>query len=214
MDHSEATAAYAPDRYLLGELTAAEADSFEEHFFDCVGCADELRIGMRFMNGGRGMAREAAAPEEPKVLQFEQRRPRRTAWLPAAVAAAFVLAVVTPLLLRQRAAAGPSFQQITQHSFLLDDSRGAGDVQTLDGNAANVLVLDIPAEPAYARYEARIQRPGAPSLTIPVTPDPNGEPTSLSVSGLSAGAHELAIVGIDPAGRPATLRSYRFVVRR
>jgi Putative zinc-finger len=214
MDHSEATAAYAPDRYLLGELSAAEADSFEEHFFDCADCADELRVGMRFMNGGRGMALEAAVPEEPKVVQFDQRRPRRTAWLPAAVAAALVVAIATPLLLRQRAAAGPSFAQATQHSFLLDDSRGAGDILVLNGNVANVLVLDIPAEPAYARYEARIQRPGAPSLTVPVTPDPNGEPTSFSVSGLSAGAHELTIVGIDPAGRQATLRSSRFVIRR
>ena len=86
MDHAEATAANAVDRYLLGELSAAEADALEEHYFDCVDCAEELRVGMRFMNGGRGLAREAAAPETAKVVRIEERRPRRRAWLPAAVA--------------------------------------------------------------------------------------------------------------------------------
>ncbi|HEX6098302.1 MAG TPA: zf-HC2 domain-containing protein [Thermoanaerobaculia bacterium] len=218
MDHSEATAAYATDRYLLGELTAAEADAFEEHFFDCADCADELRVGLRFMNGGHGMAREAAAPEEPKVVRLDQHRPRRTAWLPAAVAAALVLAVTTPLLLRLRPATGvsvgPSVEQTRQHSFLLEASRGAGDVPVLDGKVRNDLVLDVPVDPAYSRYEARIQRPGGPSLTVPVTPDPNGEPTSLSVSGLSAGAHELVIVGFDQGGRQTDLATYRFLVRR
>ena len=213
MDHAEATSTQATDRYLLGELTAAEADAFEEHFFDCVECADELRIGVRFMNGGRGLAREAAAPAVAPVVPIAERRSRRTVWLPASVAAALLLAIGTPLLMKQRAS-GPAFEVASQHSFLLADSRSAADVPTLNGNAPIVLWADVPSEPTYSRYEARLHRPDGSVLPLSFTPDPNGEPTPLTVRGLSAGTHALAIVGIDPAGQHAEVARHRFVVRR
>jgi hypothetical protein len=215
MDHAEATTTHATDRYLLGELTAAEADAFEEHYFDCVDCADELRIGTRFMNGGRGIAREAAAPSEvAPVVRFEP-RPRRTAWLPAAVAAALVLAVGAPILMRQQRPApqGPSFEVVKPHSFLLAGSRGTGDVPTLQASETSGLYVDVPSEPAYAKYEARLRLPDGTILARPFIPDPNGEPTEMAVSDLSAGRHELTIVGMDPAGQPAVIKSYPFIVR-
>jgi len=214
MDHAEAIANHAADRYLLGELSSAEADAFEEHFFDCADCADELRVGLRFMNGGRGLAREAAerADAPAPVVHIAERR--RTAWLPAAVAAALLLAIGAPILMKQRAASSPSFEIASQHSFLLADSRSASEVPTLNGNAPIVLWSDVAAQPAYSRYEARLQRPDGPVLTLPFAPDPNGEPTPLTVRGLSAGQHELVIVGIDPAGKHAEIARHRFIVRR
>lgn len=215
MDHAEATTTHATDRYLLGELTAAEADAFEDHYFDCADCADELRIGMRFMNGGRGIAREAAAaPEGSPVVRFEP-RPRRTAWFPAAIAAALVLAVGAPILMRQQrpAAQGPSFEVVKVYSLLLADSRAAADDLTLNAGETSVLVVDVPAEPAYSKYEARLRLPDGSIRPIPLTPDPNGEPTQLKVSGLSAGRHELMIVGIDPAGQHAVIKRDPFIVR-
>jgi hypothetical protein len=214
MDHAEATATYAADRYLLGELSAAEADAFEEHFFDCVDCADELRIGMRFMNGGKGVAREAAEPEEAPVVRIDERRPRRSAWLPAAVAAALVIAVGAPLLMQRRTDSAPAFEVASQHSFLLAESRGTEDVPTLNGDAPIVLWADVPPEPAYARYEARLQRPEGDPLTLPFTPDPNGEATPLTIRGLAAGRHELVIAGVDASGRGAEIARHPFVVRR
>lgn len=215
MDHAEAIATYATDRYLLGELTAAEADAFEEHYFDCVDCADELRVGMQFMSGGRKLAREATEPVAPApVVSIAERRPRRTAWIPAAAAAALVLAIATPLLVMQRRTTGPTFEIASQHSFLLADSRAASDVPTLNGNAPIVLWADVPSEPTYSRYEARLQRPDGPVLTLPFNPDPNGEPTPLMVRGSSAGPHELAIIGMDPAGQHAVISRHRFIVRR
>lgn len=216
MQHTEATAMEATDRYLLGELTAAEADAFEEHYFECIECAEELRIGMQFMSGGRGLARQASIPAAPPapVVSIAERRARRRTWIPAAAAAALVLAIATPLLMKQRAAGGPAFEVASQHSFLLSDSRGAGEVPTLDGRVPIVLWADVPSEPTYSRYVARLYRPDGPVLELPFTPDLNGEATPLTVRGLSAGRHELAIVGMDPAGQHAEISRHRFIVRR
>lgn len=214
MDHAEATATHATDRYLLGDLSAAEADAFEEHYFDCADCAEELRIGMRFMNGGRDLAREAAEPQTAPVVRIDERRTRRKTWLPAAIAAALVLALATPLLLRNRAASGPTFEVASQQSFLLADSRGEADVPTLNGNAPIVLWADVPPEPAYARYEAHLAQPDGAVLKLPFTPDPNGDATPLTVRGLAAGRHQLVIAGFDAAGKSTEIARHPFVVRR
>lgn len=217
MDHTEATAANAVDRYLLGELSAAEADAFEEHYFDCAECADELRVGMRFMNGGRGMAREEAAPEEAKVVRIDERRSRRTAWLPVAVAAALILAVGTPLLMRQQQpASAPYFGVPNRVSLLQTGMRdGVADI-VIQANEPTELVFDVPPEPEYPRYEARIHRPDGSVLTTAFKPDLESDSsTELTVDGLTAGSHELEIVGIDAAGRATEIAPRtRVIVRR
>ena len=213
MDHAEATNTQVTERYLLGDLNAAEADAFEEHFFDCVECADELRVGMRVLSGGRELAREAAVPDEAPVVPIETHRRRRSAWLPAAAAAALILSVTAPLLLRERDK-GPSLD-VPSYAYLQDDVRAANDVPVLDGNATIVLSFDIPSSsPAYPRYEARVQRPDGPALTRSFKSASNEEPMRMEVDGLSAGPHELVLLGFDSTGKPSEINRHRFIVRR
>ena len=215
MEHAEAKKNQAIDRYLLGELDAAEADAFEEHYFDCAECAEELRSGMQFMDGGRKLVlAESAQPAMAPVVPME-RPSRRMIWIPAAAAAALVLALATPMLMnQQRAVEGPSFEVATQHSFLLSESRSAGEVPTLNGNTPIVLWADVPSEPTYSRYEARLVPPDGKAIVLPFTPDPSGDATPLTVRGLGAGPHELVIVGTDPAGQHAEIARHRFIVHR
>src|SRR5271169_4023416 len=69
MDHAEADRAAAVERYLLGELTESEREAFEEHFFGCPECAEEVRLGVRFQANARALLRQnggwpaAAAPD-------------------------------------------------------------------------------------------------------------------------------------------------------
>lgn len=214
MEHAEATARNAVDRYLLGELSAAEADAFEEHYFDCAECADELRVGMRFMNGGRGIAREETAPEEAKVVRIDERGSRRTAWLPAAVAAALVLAVGAPLLMKQQPAGAPELGPTNRVSFILAGARDGAAESVMKAGEPAVLTFDVPPEPGYPRYEARVHRPDGSALTTRFTPDLSSDsPTELTVDGLAAGSHELEVVGIDAAGRATEIARYSFTVR-
>ena len=55
MDHLQAVNTLAAERYLLDEMTDAERDEFEGHFFSCRDCADDLRVGRG--HGGRGAQR-------------------------------------------------------------------------------------------------------------------------------------------------------------
>ena len=90
MDHEIATRSQAADRYVLGEMSERERDAFEEHFFSCELCADEVRATSAFADEARAIFRER--PRWPKPV-----RPRFVWRLPAfawAAAAAVCLVVI------------------------------------------------------------------------------------------------------------------------
>jgi hypothetical protein len=53
MAHQEAENNMTVERYLLNELTEAERMRFEEHYFECVECADAVEAGQIFISGIR-----------------------------------------------------------------------------------------------------------------------------------------------------------------
>jgi hypothetical protein len=92
MKHEFAIATHAVERYLLGDMPAEERDAFEEHYFSCEDCADDLRITARFIENAKTVWRDEA--QEPLKLSFLDWM--RAKWLSPAVAAlaAAALAVV------------------------------------------------------------------------------------------------------------------------
>ena len=53
MDHQEIINANLLDRYLLGEMAEPERDAFEEHYFSCPVCAEELVTAAKFVDNAR-----------------------------------------------------------------------------------------------------------------------------------------------------------------
>ena len=88
MNHKTAVETMAAERYLLDEMNGDERDAFEEHFFDCAHCADEVRAGGIMRHGVRaGLITPRSAAGAAKKL----------AWRPAIAipwAAAAALAIV------------------------------------------------------------------------------------------------------------------------
>ena len=53
MTHEEAVSTLASERYLLEEMSEPERETFEEHYFSCVECADDVRAGGVMRDGVR-----------------------------------------------------------------------------------------------------------------------------------------------------------------
>ena len=51
MTHTEALNTLAPERYLLDEMTESERNAFEEHYFSCLDCAEDIRSGSLMREG-------------------------------------------------------------------------------------------------------------------------------------------------------------------
>ncbi len=80
MDHLEAKRLHASEKYVLGELSAEQRDAYEEHYFDCAECAEDVKATLTFVSAGREVFREEPVPaySAPKELA---RRPRWASWL-------------------------------------------------------------------------------------------------------------------------------------
>ena len=60
MDHNEAVRLQAAEKYLLGELPKEQHAAYEEHYFDCSACAEEIKATVAFMESARQAIREKA----------------------------------------------------------------------------------------------------------------------------------------------------------
>ena len=61
MTHQRAVESMASERYLLGEMSDEERDLFEEHYFECSECAEDIRAAERMRTAVRTDARAALA---------------------------------------------------------------------------------------------------------------------------------------------------------
>jgi anti-sigma factor RsiW len=60
MDHNEALRLRAVEKYVLGELPPSLRDQFEEHFFECQECAQDVKAAAEFVDNARAVWRFAA----------------------------------------------------------------------------------------------------------------------------------------------------------
>ena len=66
MDHQAAKNAKLVERYLLGEMEAPERDAFEEHYFSCADCAEEVVTATKFLDNARRPLLRLQGTEEEK----------------------------------------------------------------------------------------------------------------------------------------------------
>ncbi|MGB7282709.1 MAG: hypothetical protein WBE13_10640 [Candidatus Acidiferrum sp.] len=116
MDHSEAVRLQAAEKYLLGELPKEQRAEYEEHYFDCAACAEELKMTVAFMESARQVAQE-------EVHELVGVGPKRVAagsggWFGWLLKPAFAVPVFAALLLLigyQNGVTIPGLKQSTSH---------------------------------------------------------------------------------------------------
>jgi hypothetical protein len=90
MDHREAVQLQASEKYVLGELTQALRDEYEEHFFDCAECALDVKATAAFVDVGREVLRTDAR-EVASAAKSAESKSRWLFWLRPAFAAPAML---------------------------------------------------------------------------------------------------------------------------
>src|SRR5579864_4978631 len=58
MEHNYAIENHAAERYLLHELNEEERDAYEEHFFNCSACAEEVKTAAEFLESAKQVVQE------------------------------------------------------------------------------------------------------------------------------------------------------------
>src|SRR4051812_38772594 len=72
--HEEWVESFTAEKYILNELTTAQRDKFEEHYFDCPECAESVRLLSQLKTGAQlALSIQTAAVEVEKT---------RSSWTP------------------------------------------------------------------------------------------------------------------------------------
>jgi hypothetical protein len=205
MNHEEAIRMMGSEQYLLNELSPELREQFEEHFFDCAECANDLRAGALFIEQSKAIfAAEAIAPSrEPRVVAP---RPSWWAWLRPAIAVP-VMALLLAVVVYQN---WPSHgnPQVLQAAYINVGSRGAvPSISTAKGQSF-LLRVTLPPEQTYSSYLAEIYSPDgklSSSLKLPATAGQDNYFIQVPAGNYNEGVYSVAIRGITPDGSGAEL---------
>lgn len=215
MDHQQSIETGAAESYLLGELPPETREEFEQHFFECPECAEDVRIGFQFS-------------QNVKAVFHEQARTKRAGWLsrirPIAqmpLAACLAIAAFSGY---QNAVQIPALRARTETPLVLSPSVVLAP--SLRGDAPPLVIpqgadfLPVSLAPGAARgggkYECLLKSSSGETLwKVPVsTLDPDANLTILiPTAKLSTGRYEAILAGIA-GGHPTELDRYRFSIRR
>jgi anti-sigma factor RsiW len=207
MDHHEAVETLASERYLLGEMSEAERDAFEEHFFSCLECADDVMGGSRMRDGvRRGLASAEVVP-------------MRRAWRPAIAipwAAAATLAILAGYESVHTRPAGLTMDApiALAPATLRPATRGEEPSVKPGPGELVTLAVDVPAGAAGSTIHYTLRRSdGAAVASGDVAAPEAGAPLLLMMNSrlFNSGDHYL-LVTQNPGNPGLTGEEYRFRV--
>jgi hypothetical protein len=203
MEHQEAVRTLASERYLLGEMTEAERDSFEDHFFSCTECADDVLAGEKMRTGAASGLVPASATKkrsfQPSVV------------LPWAAAASFaVVAGYQSMRVPSSVAGGPmALTPLTLRAAT------RGEQLTISPKPGSVVTLAIDLDGNRfengLKYELRDERGDVVSsgdAPVPVS----GAPLLLLFPSSVFGSSGRYVLGVQQPGTTSNVAEYRFAV--
>jgi hypothetical protein len=230
MDHTAVVREKTTVKYLLNELDPDLRDEFEEHYFDCLECAQDVSAGFQFVEQSKVVLAESAAPVpvratvRPAVFPGVRRSPwAGLAWLRPAFAApafALLLAVVgyQNLVTFPRLQAALIQPQVLPAVSVNMAVYGAEENKVPAGKGLS-LSLRIPPDAAFVRYTVELFNPAGKSAgSFTVTPAPGQDQWSVTVPGVEreAGTYTMTARGITATGETKDLgpTSFQLQIQR
>jgi hypothetical protein len=196
MDHDSAVRLKAAESYFLGELTGDDRDAFEEHFFMCPECAEDVEALQIFKANAKAVLQET--PVLAGVLTSN-----RFFWLSGALNCCLILGLaytllhVTPQMQRELAEARAP--QFVQDVPVLAIARGGEALRDIASSTQRLVFSFYLREPFRAiSYELRGESGVVtPRLTLPAPPleDSAESHFSISTAGLKSGLYEIRFWG-------------------
>jgi hypothetical protein len=226
MDHATALHLHACERYVLGELDEAEHDAFEEHYFSCPECAEDVRALVAFAElagpvlATEGAGRRPAIPDQRLAPQGWR------SWQPLAAAAGVAVllgvavyqsAVTVPQLRRELSEA--TEPQATSWHFLSVARAAPPVVVVAPHQRLAGLTLSYGGERPFPFYRVDLRDAAGATASSAVVPAPatGSEIQLLIPATLEAGAYTIVLSGLEardgPVAAPELVR-YPFTLVR
>jgi len=217
MDHEEAVRLMATEKYLLGDLALEKKEEFEEHFFGCPDCANDVRAGAAFVEHSKSVL-SAGVPQAAPAGQTQQKG--WLAWLRPAFAVP-VMAVLLLVVGYQSLIVVPGLKvagnrpQVLPAVSLISSATRGGSIPTLrirEGEAF-LLFVDVPANARFASYSGDLYSPGGErewSVAISAEAAHDTLPIRVPAGLKTPGHYRLSVRGIAGDGSSSEIGNYPF----
>jgi hypothetical protein len=217
MDHNAVVREKMTERYLLDELEAKVRDEFEEHFFDCQECAEDIHAASEFVEQSKIVLAENPEPVPVRIAGREA-KPGWFAWLRPAFAApvlALLLAVVgyQNLIMYPKLHSALTQPRVLPWASVAIGTWGAGQPLTVPKGAGFLLFVRIPPDGNYARYTTDLYNPQGKlewSLTFPGNPGQDQWPVQVGGGDRESGTYRMQVRGFTATGESKDLGSTSF----
>jgi len=206
MNHDEAVGTGATERYLLHELPDSERDAFEEHYFACAVCANDL-------HAASALIESLPAYTEPAVIRHP------AAWhsnvlAPYAIAASVIMALMLGWMYfgmvrprQDELEAGRRPHLLTY--VRLESNRGENPTLAESSSKPFGLQLPIPPDgsPMYTCHIIDSRRVTRYSLTVPASLTQDYVGIEVPAGALAPGHYTLRVDGKRPK-----IAEFKFIV--
>jgi len=233
-DHTGYARDHAAERYVLGDMNDVDRERYEEHFFSCADCAEDVRKTARFLEDVRGIVGPASAagpasrPAGVAGLRPRAVRPVRSLFWPLtarAAAAAALLAVLAGYQaihvagLRRELSAERQLQALPA-TFLSISRSETPTVQISKGQRKVALKFSQSFEREFPFYRCELRdASGRIVASAVLEAPPRGDELQVLIPSdvLTPGTHTVAITGLESATAvtsPVEPVHYQFTLRR
>jgi hypothetical protein len=215
MNHKEAVDLQAAAKYVLGELSPAERDDYEDHYIDCPECAKDVNAAAAFADTTREVFRQEERAGAEKTR--DRARGGWFAWLKPVVAvpafAVLLLVVayqntVTIPRAKQQATEGAAQLFTTSFSLQMANVRGGEEAKAqVRPNEAFALDFDFTPTRSFASYVCQLQdESGRSVLQMSLPGTRANKEVHLAVPGglVHPGKYSLVFMGVPGANGQGT----------
>ena len=199
MSHDQAVSSHAAERYIVGELSDAERESFEGHYFDCPNCFEQISADGRLMAEFLGHAREVLDPEPEKSWLAKMLEDLRR---PAPVFVSALLLCALGIGIYQQSLISGLRSPHNEVSYTLTESRSGLPQIQVSRKAHLSLTVRVEPRSDFVSYRAQIiAEPGKiKKYTFPVSPADDSVTFGLRADMLAAGQYSVVIQGVTKDG--------------
>lgn len=201
------------DRYVLDQLSAEEAERFEDHYMACETCTADLERAEIMAGGFKRFGAEELAKVQVAAASVAWWQ-RRQVWAPAGAALAAALAAVFALPLFS--GRPPADSRVNTPVVYLQPERSESAAPSrqlsrpVDGGPL-VLVLELDP-PFYTSYQAAVERDGEVLWQAETLELGERDSVTLSLASnlLASGDHLLRLSATSEAGLPVSVGHFAF----
>jgi hypothetical protein len=212
INHEDAAMDLMAEKYLLGELTESERETYEDHLFSCQACFEQVKAGTELVSHLRQIGTEAP-PSGPGFMS----RFMANVSQPVTATVFALLICVSILGVYQRRTINGLRQSQVAPSFFLSDGARAGGIKTIavSPNVRFNLTIQLLQPGNFSSYEGRIlAESGQLKSSIPFSAEQTKDTIHFSLDSgvIKPGTYRLVINGLAPDGQKTEITQYSFQV--